>query len=255
MSDSTTAPPRVAGSILTYYHDQRPHTLHVGSPGWYRWLQTATTFTYSGDEATFTARRLRSGKGHRDGYWRAYRTHAGTVRRMDLGTADDLTRELLSAVAVRLAESNGDERQLRTPRRPVSPPSDDAVGTGAMETVQPSSSTFPPPLHIPRRSRAGGTGGECTAAASRRARAHLNWCWRCRQNAPGAGHRQRSSSPNFPAASAMSRSPRCEIATWSCQRLRRPKAYSPQVLGHRLGCCRRCCRTSHTCSCSIISNR
>ena len=112
MSDSVTPPPHVAGPILTYYHDQRPHTLHVGTSGWFRWLQTAIVFTYSGEEGTFTARRLRSGKGHRDGYWRAYRKHAGAVRRMDLGRNDDLTRELLSAVAVRLAEPNGDERPV-----------------------------------------------------------------------------------------------------------------------------------------------
>ncbi len=49
MSDSTMPPSHVAGPILTYYRNQRPHTLHVGIPVWYRWLQTATLFTYSGD--------------------------------------------------------------------------------------------------------------------------------------------------------------------------------------------------------------
>jgi hypothetical protein len=98
MTDSTTAPPHVAGRILTYYRDQRSHTLHVGSPGWYRWLQTATMFTYSGDAGTFTARRLRSRKEHAESYWRAYQTKTGEVRRMDLGRNADLTRELLNPV-------------------------------------------------------------------------------------------------------------------------------------------------------------
>ncbi len=93
-SASRTTPKIMEGRIYT--DDAFTGTL-VGSPAWFTWLDTATTFYYEGQTGVFTAHReLR----HRGGtYWIAYRRHAGVLRRCHLGKANQLTPERLQTVA------------------------------------------------------------------------------------------------------------------------------------------------------------
>jgi LuxR family transcriptional regulator, maltose regulon positive regulatory protein len=89
-----TTPKILYGRIYT--EDDYTGTL-VGSPAWFAWLDTATTFYYEGREGVFTAhceRRQRGGF-----YWIAYRRRAGVLRRCHLGKAHQLTLERLQTVA------------------------------------------------------------------------------------------------------------------------------------------------------------
>jgi LuxR family maltose regulon positive regulatory protein len=92
--------PKVVSSRI-YTDDAFTGTL-VGSPDWFAWLETASTFYYEARQGgTFTAhceRRQRGGY-----YWIAYRRRSGHLYRVHLGKACQLTPERLDAVALTLA--------------------------------------------------------------------------------------------------------------------------------------------------------
>jgi len=96
-------PPSIEGQTLTYQQDEQAQTLIIGTPAWYRWLQTATMFIFTSDKATFTARREQAGNKRGGWYWRAYHRYAGQLRRVYLGRSEEMTPERLSAVATLLA--------------------------------------------------------------------------------------------------------------------------------------------------------
>src|SRR5262245_53974406 len=77
----------------------------VGSSAWFRWLDTATAFTFTSLDGTFTARRERASSGRGGWYWRAYQRRAGVRRRAYLGRAAELTLAQLQAVAADLARA------------------------------------------------------------------------------------------------------------------------------------------------------
>jgi LuxR family transcriptional regulator, maltose regulon positive regulatory protein len=73
----------------------------IGSPAWFTWLQSASTFYYqSRSGATFTAHQERRQRGGL--YWVAYRRRAGRLRRLHLGKPDLLTPQRLEAIALSL---------------------------------------------------------------------------------------------------------------------------------------------------------
>lgn len=99
-SASRTTPKIMEGRIYT--DDAFTGTL-VGSPAWFTWLDSASTFYYEGREGVFTAHlepRQRGGS-----YWIAYRRQAGVLRRCHLGKAPQLTLDRLQAVAGILSAS------------------------------------------------------------------------------------------------------------------------------------------------------
>ena len=51
--------------------------IDVGTPAWFTWLSTATAFTFSCPDGTFTARRERASSGRGGWYWRAYQRRDG----------------------------------------------------------------------------------------------------------------------------------------------------------------------------------
>ena len=53
------ATPLVSENILTYHTGLEDHTLPIGSPAWWRWLNAehTTTFRYENARGSFTARR------------------------------------------------------------------------------------------------------------------------------------------------------------------------------------------------------
>src|SRR3954463_254708 len=97
----TTA--RVDGArLILPGHDASPIT--VDTPAWFTWLEQATTFTFASPAGHFTARKERQARG--DGYWKAYRTSHGTLHRVYLGKAQDLTLDRLNHAAATLAAAD-----------------------------------------------------------------------------------------------------------------------------------------------------
>lgn len=78
-------------------------TATVGTPSWYDWLETATGFTFTGEEGTFTAHKMRAGNRRGGWYWRAYRRHQGRLSNYYLGISTNLTLPYLYEAARSLA--------------------------------------------------------------------------------------------------------------------------------------------------------
>ncbi len=67
----TQATPIVECDTLVYQQEGHEQTLLVGTPAWYAWLRTATTFAFTCDCGAFTARKERAGNKRGGWYWRA----------------------------------------------------------------------------------------------------------------------------------------------------------------------------------------
>lgn len=106
--------PKVMSAML-YTDDPVTTGLRVGSPAWFTWLTTATTFYFELPNGSFTAHHERRPRG--GSYWIAYRRRAGVLRRVHLGKPKRLTLERLEDVALTLAllplENTTDLRQER----------------------------------------------------------------------------------------------------------------------------------------------
>ncbi len=107
--------PIIQNGILTDLRDGSPVQIVVDSPDWYDWLQTASTFTFRGEEGLFTAHKERAGNRRGRAYWRAYRTWHGKLHRVYLGQSEELTLERLQSVAVVLANKGAGEGSLDVP--------------------------------------------------------------------------------------------------------------------------------------------
>jgi len=95
--------PLIRGDTLVYQRDKQDSMLAVGTPDWYAWLTTASTFAFTSDSGTFTARKERAGNKRGGWYWKAYRKRGGTLSSAYLGKSETLTIERLHAVAALLA--------------------------------------------------------------------------------------------------------------------------------------------------------
>jgi LuxR family transcriptional regulator, maltose regulon positive regulatory protein len=98
-------PPVVQDAILAYRQGEQNLRLAVDSVGWFAWLETASSFTFTSAAGHFTARREQS--GHRRGgwYWKAYRKQHGKLASRYLGKSATLTLERLLMVAQALADA------------------------------------------------------------------------------------------------------------------------------------------------------
>jgi hypothetical protein len=105
--------PKVMSGIL-YTEDAATGT-PIGSPAWFTWLATATTFYFESPHGTFTAHHERRQRG--GSYWIAYRRHAGVLRRVHLGKPDHLTLDRLEHVALTLAALTTDPPKERRKTR------------------------------------------------------------------------------------------------------------------------------------------
>src|SRR5215212_10511116 len=94
----TTA--RVDGGTLVIAPDD-PHPIPVGSPAWFAWLESATSFAFTGPAGRFTARKEARARG--GAYWKAYHTIHGTLHRAYLGKTADLTLDRLNQAAATLS--------------------------------------------------------------------------------------------------------------------------------------------------------
>jgi LuxR family maltose regulon positive regulatory protein len=95
-----TTPIVLSGHLYT---DDEYTGTRVGSPAWFAWLATATTFYFEGHPGTFTAHCERRQRGDR--YWTAYRRYQGRLHRIYLGKTDQLTPERLAEAALTLNPS------------------------------------------------------------------------------------------------------------------------------------------------------
>jgi class 3 adenylate cyclase len=104
--------PHVEQGTLMFRRPDAEHTISVGTSAWFTWLETATAFTFTSPDGTFTARRERASSGRGGWYWRAYQHRAGTRRRAYLGKAAELTLERLQVVAASLTNPGVPEQAL-----------------------------------------------------------------------------------------------------------------------------------------------
>ncbi len=81
----------VCNGCLLYEQQGQKVVVLVDTPSWYAWLETATTFTFTGEEGTFTAHKARAGNRRGGWYWRAYRRKRGRLSRCYLGVSTNLT--------------------------------------------------------------------------------------------------------------------------------------------------------------------
>ena len=162
MSNQKQAVPVVQEDILLYQRNGQDCRLTVGTPAWYAWLSSATTFAFRSEVGTFTARREQAGHKRGGWYWRAYRKRAGQLYRAYLGMAEEVTLERLRTVAARLSaphpltaeepEPNPDVRQGQPAQEEHARRSSaDAMrplneGARASEIVKRPTSTLPLPL-------------------------------------------------------------------------------------------------------------
>ena len=95
--------PTVQGDRLVYQQDEYEQVLEVETPAWYAWLETTSTFAFTSDAGSFTARKERAGNQRGGWYWKAYRTQHGKLTSHYLGKSEALTQARLHAVAQALA--------------------------------------------------------------------------------------------------------------------------------------------------------
>jgi len=69
--------PIVRGDTLIYQQGEQEQLLLLETPAWYAWLETASTFAFTSEAGTFTARKERAGNQRGGWYWKAYRTRWG----------------------------------------------------------------------------------------------------------------------------------------------------------------------------------
>jgi len=107
--------PIIQDGVLTDLRDGSPVPIVVDSSDWYSWLQTASTFTFRGEEGLFTAHKEHAGNRRGRAYWRAYRTWHGQLHRVYLGQSEELTLARLQSVAVVLASKGAEDGSLDVP--------------------------------------------------------------------------------------------------------------------------------------------
>src|SRR5215469_5955230 len=138
--------PTVRGGILRYRQNEQERELAVGTPAWFAWLETASTFSFASEEGLFTARQERASRQRGGRYWKAYRKQHGKLSSHYLGKSEVLTLERLQEAARAL---------VKTPARMLPAPTASAAVPPARLTVQrapddPFTPLLSTKLHVPR---------------------------------------------------------------------------------------------------------
>ena len=102
------------GRLVLASNDESP--IIVGTPAWFEWLESATTFVFTDPSGKFTARKETRSRGSL--YWKAYHTDHGTLHRAYLGKTPDLTLDHLISTAARLTATSI-SATLPTPATPA----------------------------------------------------------------------------------------------------------------------------------------
>jgi ATP/maltotriose-dependent transcriptional regulator MalT len=125
--------------------------INVGTPAWYAWLESATTFAFSGPGGSFTARKERRSRG--GWYWKAYRTAHGAQERVYLGKSADLTLARLNEAAATLAAALAPPPPPELPTVAVTSPAAHLLATKLF--VPPARATLVPRPRLFERLQAG----------------------------------------------------------------------------------------------------
>src|SRR5215472_5154521 len=138
--------PTVQHETLVYQQGGQEQVLTVGTPSWFAWLETASTFSFVSERGLFTARREQSGHKRGGWYWKAYRKQHGKLSSRYLGKSETLTLARLQAVAQALAappvEASHDE---------VTHPAPPSTSSGVRDALTaPSNPLLATKLHMPR---------------------------------------------------------------------------------------------------------
>src|SRR5260370_9045377 len=99
----TQETPIIRRDTLVYQQEGQEQTLVVGTSAWYAWLRTATTFVFTCDSGTFTARKERAGNKRGGWDWRAYPHRDNKRRPVYLGKSDELNLQRTKIFARPLA--------------------------------------------------------------------------------------------------------------------------------------------------------
>src|SRR5689334_22251697 len=103
----------------------------LDTPAWFAWLEQATRFAFRGPSGHFTARKEQQARGR---YWKAYRTSHGTLHRVYLGKAQDLTLDRLNRAAATLATTATPAAPDPAVRMPARPPPTAALPSNLLTT-------------------------------------------------------------------------------------------------------------------------
>jgi LuxR family maltose regulon positive regulatory protein len=105
----------IRGDRLVYQENGSPIQIVVGTPDWYRWLATASTFAFSSEGENFTAYQEQADNKREGRYWKAYRKQGSKLASVYLGKSERLTLDRLKAAAAVLAhEEDGTPSGSRT---------------------------------------------------------------------------------------------------------------------------------------------
>jgi LuxR family transcriptional regulator, maltose regulon positive regulatory protein len=140
--------PLVRGDRLIHQQHDHEQVLAVETPAWFAWLATASTFAFTSDTGTFTARKERAGNQRGGWYWKAYRTQHGKHSSLYLGKAEALTLERLNAVAQALAQTSNRNVGGAADVERTSPPTEE-VEQHVMTTIR-GDPPLATKLHVPR---------------------------------------------------------------------------------------------------------
>jgi len=99
--------PLIHNDQLVYQQNGLARALTVGTPAWYAWLLTNSTFAFHGAAGSFTARKEQAGNQRGSWYWKAYRKQHGRLFSTYLGKSQALTIERLRSAAATLTEVCG----------------------------------------------------------------------------------------------------------------------------------------------------
>src|SRR5207237_4055412 len=94
---------------------------------WYAWLESASSFAFTSQAGTFTARKERAGNQRGGWYWKVYRTRRGKLTSLYLGKSETVTLARLQAVAQALADAlvetapDNDADEARLPTQAAAP--------------------------------------------------------------------------------------------------------------------------------------
>ncbi len=138
--------PIVRGETLTYRQNEQDQELTVGTPAWFAWLATASTFSFASEEGLFTARHERSSQQRGGRYWKAYRKQHGKLSSHYLGKSEVLTLERLQAAARSLAKPSASIPPAREAFVAVPP----AHSTAQRAPADPFTPLLSTKLHTPR---------------------------------------------------------------------------------------------------------
>jgi LuxR family maltose regulon positive regulatory protein len=103
VEDSKARRDIVYNTLLMSMQGKEEVAIQVGSPSWYSWLETATSFTFRNEAGSFTAQKKRASSQRGGWYWYAYRRRHGQLFCSYLGASSKLTLERLRDAAEQLA--------------------------------------------------------------------------------------------------------------------------------------------------------